>query len=366
MIGANYTRMRANGNDKGYIEGIGDYIDANPGEFGAQPSSVIAPGDYTERTTYTNRVTEKALFGEVSFDLTSALTMTAGGRVFEYSSQPRATLAPNIKLIPAFAYQPATDKQSGFIPKLSLTFKPSRDFMVYALYSEGFRVGGANVFALPFPELPLAFDSDTTQNFEVGTRFDLIDRTLSVDITAYHVDWSNIQARLFTPGGQNAYTVNGGGADIDGVEVTLTMRPTRNLTFASNISYNNARLSSLLPFGPAPGDGYPKGTTLPGASDWTLSNTIDLSFPDAKLKPRIGLAHRYLSSAPVAFDSLLEKGDYHVVDLNASIAITDQVELGVFAKNLFNDYSLLNAPFDFAGSVTRPRTIGASLRFNLN
>ena len=42
------------------------------------------------------------------------------------------------------------------------------------------------------------------------------------------------------------------------------------------------------------------------------------------------------------------------------------VELGVFAKNLFDTYGILNAPFSFAGSITRPRTIGATLRFSLN
>ena len=66
----------------------------------------------------------------------------------------------------------------------------------------------------------------------------------------------NIQARLFTPVDFNAYTVNGGGADIDGVEISLTLRPTRNLTFASNITYNDARLSTLLPDSFAPGGGY--------------------------------------------------------------------------------------------------------------
>lgn len=40
--------------------------------------------------------------------------------------------------------------------------------------------------------------------------------------------------------------------------------------------------------------------------------------------------------------------------------------MGVLVKNLFDEYGILNAPFSFAGSVTRPRTIGANLRFNLS
>ena len=365
LAGANYTRLRGFGDDKIRIEGISDYVDANLGQFGGQPSSVIAPDDYSSRSTYRNHVTEKAIFGEVSYDIVDQLTLTLGGRVFEYRTRSQATLAPNVNLVPAFDYKPAADKQSDFIPKASLTYKPDDDFMVYALYSEGFRIGGLNVFALPYPDLPQSFGSDTTKNYEIGTRFDLIDGTLSVDLTAYHIDWNNIQARLFTPD-IRAYTVNGGGADIDGVELSLTMRPTRGLTFTSNLSYNDARLSSLLPDTFAPGGGYAKGTRLPGASEWILSNAVDLTFPDSPLKPRIGLSHRYMSSAPVAFGATLEKGDFHLIDLNASVTVSDRIELSLFAKNLFNQYGILNAPFSFAGSVARPRTIGASVRFSLN
>ena len=366
LIGANYTKLRSANTDGTYIAGIGDYIDANPDEFDGQPASELAPGDLATRTISSNRVTEKAIFGEASFDFTDTLTLTLGGRLFEYRSSPRLQYLPNANLIDPFDFAPGTDKDSDFIPKASLTYKPSDDFMVYALYSEGFRIGGINVYSAAVPGLPLTFGSDTTKNYEVGTRFDLIDRTLSVDLTAYHIDWDNIQARLFTPVDFNAYTVNGGGANIDGVELSLTLRPTRNLTFASNVSYNDARLAELLPDSFAPGGGYAKGTQLPGASDWTISNTIDLSFPDAPMRPRFGIAHRYLSAAPVDFAGSLEKGDFHLVDLNASVTVADRVELGLFAKNLFNQYGILNAPFAFAGSVARPRTIGATVRFSLN
>ncbi len=366
LIGANYTRLRSNNTDGTFIEGIADYIDANPAQFGNQPGDTLAPGDLSERTISSNRVTEKAVFGEASFDIVEQLTLTVGGRLFEYRTRPRLQYLPNANLIPPFDFSPATSKDSDFIPKVSLTWKPSGDAMVYALYSEGFRIGGANVFSLATPGLPLTFESDTTKNFEVGTRFDLIDRTLTVDVTAYHIDWDNIQARLFTPGDFRAYTVNGGGADIDGVEISLTLRPTRNLTFASNLSYNDARLSSLLPDSFAPGGGYAKGTQLPGASDWILSNSIDLNFPDSAIKPRFNIAHRYMSAAPVAFGAALEKGDYHIIDLNASITVADRIEVGLFAKNLFNQYGVLNAPFSFAGSVARPRTLGATVRFSLN
>ena len=365
LVGANYTKLRTSSTDGSRIPGIGTYIDANPGEFGGQSSSVIAPDDFIRRTLSETRVQEIALFGEASYTFADVFTVTLGGRLFEYESTPRLQFLPNAALIPEFDYMPGTQRESDFIPKVSLSYRPSDSFMVYALYSEGFRIGGINVYAVA-AGTPLNFESDSTRNFEIGTRFDLVPDTMSFDISAYHIEWDNIQARLFVPVTFDAYTTNGGGAEIDGIEISLNLEPTDYLSFASNVTYTDARLSELLPDSFAPGGGYAAGTTLPGSSDWMISNLLDFHFDDMDLRPRIGIAHRYLSESPVAFGSATEKGDYHIVDLNASIALTEQLELSVYAKNVFNQYGILNAPFSFAGSVTRPRTIGATLRFSLN
>jgi len=364
LIGGNYTHLKSDSTGGAYLEGISDYIDANPGEFGGQPGSFLAPGDLLRREVSSNDVKETALFGELSYTFADALTFTAGGRLFRYTSNPRLQFLPNAALTPPFDYQPGKKKESGFIPKFSVKYAPDDDFMLYALYSEGFRIGGINVYSAA-AGTPLNFESDTTKNFEIGTRFSLADGTMLFDIAAYHIDWDNIQARLFVPVTFEAYTTNGGGADIDGVELTMTLNPTKDLQFMSSVSYNDARLSSLLPDSFAAGGGYAKGTTLPGASDWTLSNSVSLHFDDAPMKPRFSLAHRYLSNAPVAFDSTLEKGDYHIVDLTAFMNLTDNIELGVYAKNIFDQYGILSAPFSFAGAVVRPRTVGATVRFSM-
>ena len=364
FIGANYTKLSSDSTGATLIPGIGAYIDANPGEFGGQPSSFIAPGDLTQRTITDGEVREIALFGEASYTFAEDFTLLFGGRLFEYESEPRLQFLPNADLIEPFDFQPGGAKESDFIPKVSLTYEPSDQFMVYALYSKGFRIGGINIFSAASPGLPLTFGSDSTRNFEIGTRLDLGDGRFLIDLAAYHIDWEDIQARLFTPVDFRAYTVNGGGADIDGVELSLTVNPTPYLSISSNVSYTDARLSSLLPDSFAPGGGYAKGTQLPGSSDWILANNVSLTLDDAPLQPRLVLTHRYLTEAPVAFGSTLQKGGYHLVDLNAFASVSDQVEVGFYAKNLFDEYGILNAPFTFAGSITRPRTVGVILRWN--
>jgi outer membrane receptor protein involved in Fe transport len=364
LIGGNYTKLRSDNTDGSFLEGIGAFIDANPAEFGGQPASVIAPDDFVRRTVSSSRVREIALFGEASYTIADLVTLTVGGRLFEYRSQPRLQFLANAALIPPFDYQPGSQKESDFIPKASIAFKPNDQFTAYALYSKGFRIGGINVFAVA-TGTPLEFDSDSTTNYEIGAKFDLVPDQMSFDIALFHIDWNDIQSRLFVPVTFDAYTTNGGGADIDGVELTLNFRPTRNLSYSASVTYNDARLSSLLPDSFAEGGGYAKGTRLPGASEWILANQLDFELRDSPLRPRISVAHRYLSEAPVAFGATLQKGDFHLIDLNASIRITDGLEAGFFAKNLLDEYGILNAPFSFAGSITRPRTLGANLRFAL-
>ncbi|MEM8683767.1 MAG: TonB-dependent receptor [Pseudomonadota bacterium] len=366
LVGANYTKLESSSTDANFIEGISDYIDANPGEFGGQPGSVLAPNDRAERTNSTNDVTETAIFGEFGYQLTDTLSATVGGRFFEYETRPTLEFLPNADLVPPFNFVPDESSESGFIPKLSLTYTPNDDLMIYGLYSEGFRIGGVNVFALASAGLPLTFDADETKNFELGTRIDLLGKKLQLDVTAYHIEWDDVQARLFTPVDFRAYTTNGGGADIDGVELTVNALVSDWFDFNSSISYNDAALSEFLPDTFAPGGGYAPGTQLPGASEWILANNLNFRLNNLPFAPTVSLNHRYLSEAPVAFGATLERGDFHLLDLNASADISDRVSASIFIKNLADEYGVLNAPFSFAGSVTRPRTVGATLRLNFD
>lgn len=363
LAGTNFTALEAETTDASFIEGISDFIDANPGQFDNQPGSLLAPGDLAERTTSTSDVTERAIFGELSYDLSDQWMLTFGGRLFEYKSKPRLQFLPNANLVPPFDFQPGESSESDFIPKVSVTYTPGNNVRLYALYSEGFRIGGANVFALASADLPLTFESDSTRNLEAAARLDLLGGRLLLDATVYHIDWDDIQARLFTPVDFRAFTTNGGGADIDGVEISASVLVSDWLRFNSAITYTNAELSALLPDSFAPGGGHPAGTQLPGASEWITASSVILDLDNLRSRPVVSLHHRYLSKAPVAFGAVLEKGGYHLFDLNATFTLSDQIEAGLFVKNVFDEYGILNAPFSFAGSVTRPRSAGVTLRY---
>ena len=362
LVGINHTSLESNTVDFNFIEGISDYIDANPGEFGGQSESELAPNDQAERTASTNDVTEMAVFGEYSHNLSDTLSLTVGGRFLEFETQPTLDFLPNADLISPFNFAPDRSSESSFVPKVSLTYRPNDELMFYGLYSEGFRIGGVNVFSLASAGLPLTFDADETANIEVGARLNLLDNALALNVTAYHIDWEDIQVRLFTPVNFRAYTTNGGGADIDGIEVSINAVVSSAFDFSSSISYNDAALSELLPDSFAPGGGYAAGTQLPGASEWIFANSFNFHLDRIPFEPTVSVNHTYQSKAPVAFGATLECGGFHIFDLNVSAQFNDRIGASLYVKNVADEYGILNAPFSFAGSVTRPRSIGVTLR----
>jgi outer membrane receptor protein involved in Fe transport len=377
LVGGMYHSSDKRSADNIVQEGATAFIDANPADFGGYAGSLLAPDNVISSYQVNQENEEFAVFGEIGYDLTDQLALTVGGRFFDTSTESTVTRPPSATFIGVYdavgsQFTEGAD-ETGFTPKVSLAWQPSDRFMTYGSYSEGFRVGGAN----PNPPdatgagATTAYDSDSVRNYEVGVRTTWADSALQLDATVFHIDWQDIQVRLFTPAPLFlAYVTNAGSADIDGVEFSGVWRVSSIFDLASNVTYLDARLSEFLPDTFAPGGGHPKGSTLPGASDWTVNTTATLSLA-GRWEPQFIASHQYISKAPVAFSSVTERGGFSLVDLRARIRLRENADLSIFANNAFDKYGILNAPFaDFfpqpLGSVTRPRTVGMTFNWYMN
>ena len=363
VVGAMYLKSEKDSIDRTRQAGIEAFLNAQ-GEAG----SVLAPGDDFDRYVVARDDEEKALFGEVTLNLSEAWALTAGGRLFDAKSDNGIVRLPGLAIPDGAAFNQSTS-EDGFTPKVSLSWRRDADLMMYATYSEGFRVGGANPNPPGTVTDARSYDSDSVKNYEIGVRSTLAGGALLLDAAAFHIKWDDIQVRLFGPAPTfYSYVVNAGGAENDGVEFSGTVRAGEVFEFQTSITYIDAQVSSFIPDSFAPRGGYPEGTTLPGSSEWTISNSISLAFGDVRFSPNVLLMHRYLSEAPVAFGSAFEKGDYHIVDLRAGLTFSEAVDVSLFANNLLDEYGTLNAPFASSalplGSVTRPRTIGVTMNWS--
>jgi iron complex outermembrane receptor protein len=368
LVGVSYLRARKNAPDRIYQNGGGAFIDANPALFPGLTSAQLVEPDALYGYEATTLNEDFGIFGELSYKITPELELTVGGRYFDVKNSATINNAAGATF-PGFVATAGVlsqaQKEDGFTPKATIAFRPTSDLTFYATYSEGFRVGGPNPNAAILSFIPASYESDKTINYEIGGKTSLFGGNLIFDATVFHIDWKNIQARLFTPAPFfYSYVTNAGAAGITGVEVSTALKLGRVVTLSSNITYQDAKLSTFLPDTFAPGGGYAKGTTLPGSSEWSIANNVTFDLQDVSGRPTIELAHRWLSKAPVAFGSTFTRGGFSLFDARASISINDGIRLMGFVNNLFDKAGILNAPFavDFTGarlgSITRPRTFG--------
>ena len=314
------------------------------------------------------------MFGEVSYDITDALTVTVGGRYFDTKSESTITRPPSALFPNSFDAVGSTftepQTETGFTPKANIAFKASEDILLYATYSQGFRVGGANPNPPGLTGVPTSYDSDTVDNYEVGLRSTLGAGRLLLDAAVFHIDWQDMQVRLFTPAPFfYSYVSNAGAAEVDGVEFSMAWRASSIIDLQTSVTWQDAAVSEFVEDTFAPGGGHAPGTPLPGSSEWTTSATLTLHFDSVAWAPRFEVSHRYISEADVAFNSLTTRGDYKIVDVRASAKLGEQTVLSLFVNNATDEYGVLNAPFaDFynppLGSVVRPRTYGVRLNWD--
>ena len=119
--------------------------------------------------------------------------------------------------------------EDGTVGKLNLTYRFDKDRLVYATYSEGFRVGGSNPLK-PASLLPRDYDSDKLTNYEIGAKTEWLDNRVRFNIAAYYMEWDKFAVQVEDPQ-PNVFQlgfVNLPTAEIPGVEadfaVTLERR----------------------------------------------------------------------------------------------------------------------------------------------
>lgn len=353
LIGASYMRATKSSYDQIIAPGAEAIV-----------GSVQAPDDKIYGYVSDTLNEDFGVFGEVSYRPVPEFEVLVGGRY--YNTRAKGTVINESGFLNgngSSAGAGIDQREDGFLPKASISFRPAPNFLAYMTYSKGYRVGGINPNAGLLPGVSNNYASDKVNNYEAGVKTGLFNNKLLIDATVFTIDWTGIQARLFGPAPTFfSYVTNAGSANVTGVELSATVKPTRNLSLSSNATLQDAALNSFLPDTFAAGGGYQSGTTLPGSSRWSVATTATLDFPDMKIAPTFEVAHRYISEAPVAFGNPLTRGNFNLFDARASVTVMERFRVLGFVNNIFDKRGILNAPFADAVqglySVTRPRNYG--------
>jgi outer membrane receptor protein involved in Fe transport len=246
----------------------------------------------------------------------------------------------------------------------------NEDTLAYARVSTGFRPGGPN---LPTPTLPNppSFRADKTKNYEIGLRTDLFDKTFSIDMAVFYVDWKDVQilSEVQTSTGPVGINGNSGSAKTKGVEYNFSWRPFTGFTVGLLGAYTDAYLTAdavLL--------GAFSGQKLPYVPNLTSTLNLDYRWPAfGTYSAYVGTSETYTGSRFTGFSPSVTVLDPHV---KLPVYTTMQLRFGleddhysaqVYANNLTNSRGITDYTSEGGAnqtgqvSIIQPRTIGIEL-----
>ena len=250
--------------------------------------------------TQTNPGTEedKSIFGEVYWKFAPQWTLTLGGRQYWLNQTTDYTADGFLNGGPTTS-DPQANSESGFNPKVALSWQATEATMAYASASKGFRAGGAQA-NFPGCTLPsLSVDaithirSDTLWTYEVGAKEQL--PAMLISAAAYDIEWSNVQQQVALACGFYAQ-VNGNHARVRGAELEASGRlGPPGLQFRLGLGYEDTDMNdpgNLALFGVRP------GTRIAGVPDFTGSLGLVYTRPlNAETQGFVSADYSYQGSA---------------------------------------------------------------------
>ena len=359
----------------------------------------LEPTDQWWIGVYDTELEQRAVFGEISLDVTENFTITAGARWFEYERffelHQEAPVGFDGGPFTTRTDEIADTDESGSVGKLNLTYRFNPDRLIYATWSEGFRNGGSNPVR-PVSILPRSFKSDTLTNIEFGAKTEWLDNRMRINISLYSMEWDDFAVQIEDPqnGGEDedgvaipnvfqlAY-VNLPSAEIHGIESEFSFAISEAWQLDATLGWNEAEVSEAVvltledDLGRVFERPVTKGARLPLTPDWTASLGIEYRSPGRLLNAqpfaRLDLAYVGESVNNLeGIESVVAQGGVQVQDAydTGDFRIGLEAEnwsASLFVDNVWDERANLFLSNRWAvqrQSINRPRTVGLQFRYD--
>ena len=244
----------------------------------------------------------KAGFAHAVVHVTDKLNLTGGVRYTDEDKDYTYVRVTRDGVTPAPVVGPLNGETARFQGsrwdwRADVDYQWTPDLMTYAQISTGFKGGGVN--PRPFvPEQVRSFGPETLTAYEVGIKSQWFDRRVRLNLSAFYNKYKDIQLTLlscpqFGGPGPCALPVNGGDANVKGVEVETELHPYGGLEIDASGSYLNFHYigSSINP-----NTGIQPWMSTPFNPKWKWSvgaqYAFDVPMLHGTLTPRVDLSHQ--------------------------------------------------------------------------
>ncbi len=194
-----------------------------------------------------------AAFAQGTYAITDRLRLTAGARYTRDDKNVRLVGTAGGLVVAENYAGDASRTWSKTTPKVTLDFMASKDVMLYALASNGFKSGGWQGLAPTRASALKPFNPESTWLYEVGAKSEWFDKRLRINVALFVQDYTDMQiSQSLIP--ENAppevvavlFTNNAASSKIKGVEVELAAAPTPNWFFSGTYSHLDTSFSEFL------------------------------------------------------------------------------------------------------------------------
>ncbi len=352
--------------------------------FGVTPPR----GDLEYLQLTTQNLTEQAIFGEASYQVTDRLRIAFGGRFYEFEDD--VSIQVDFPFFDDGTFDANVADDSGFLGKLNASYDFNDNLMGYATLSEGYRMGGVNpIEPCPTPIPPnqtactmpdeVLYEPDRTTNFELGVHGTWRGGDLTVNAAVFHIDWKDIQTLARTAIGSMPITVNGNDARSRGLEVAVQNRIGERWQLSTTYAYTDAKLTDDAP-GLVDGADAVDGDRLSGTPEHQGSVYLGYFRPLANgLMLEAGYGFTFSSDVYTKVGLRNDGevlGGYTVHNLSVGLS-RDNWSATLFADNLTDKFAETGVRQDpsfirnvngfdlrrYYRNVLRPRSVGLEFRY---
>ncbi|MDZ3833024.1 MAG: TonB-dependent receptor [Sphingopyxis sp.] len=351
----------------------------------------------TARNTQYLKNTSLALFGQLSWKVSDALSIQPGIRInydkkdgfyrrlvfagdgtpVLFNPPPGTNVAVNNARLGVFAPQEISPRFSdwNFSYDLTLSYRAAPELLLYATWAKTFKSGGINQNGVPVDanNNPIVaagtVKPESVGHYEVGVKAEFWERRATVNLAAFRTDIRDYQANVNNGqfGVLRGYLANAGKVRSQGIEADFSLRPSERFHAYGNAAYTDAKYVRFVdapcppelsggtiarpgqaPSAPGTAGGISpancdiSGQRLPGVSRWAFSYGAEANLPGSLFgrdgEFYLGYDGSYRSgfssnASPSAYTSI---DGYALSNIRAGFRADTGFEAFVWVRNAFD------------------------------